>query len=406
MDVIPSRPFSRLSTVSSFFSSPFGGGIPSRISNKTGLNFSHPIRRPTSPQADALSIRSYPKSRWSSISLKSTKAGRHSMSSRKSDKSSQRYSTAVLPSMKEENENAEESDAITASRGAERQLMMEWIRQSLVDNDECQQGRRKAFSFERSLWQGSMGGATSYQHGETVTIGPPPPRRSLAPIPYDNFISSPRSTLFPTQSSFGRYDGPYPPLASSYERSTDLSPIPCLNPTGKSFGSTLPSSGTFKPDVVVSSGTAELKQSISQTRRSVGKFVPQLYLSREAISPSLWIDEKLLNQFEGSERSGETEVVTEKALISSFSAETIDESQAPEISPRSNEGSRLEQAVPEGKNNRASSSETSCARSSLSIVPLSPAPPSLLSQSSVTSSLMNDEAETRTGLAYRSAVTP
>lgn len=328
------------------------------------------------------------------------------MSSRKSDKSSQRYSTAVLPSMKEENENAEGSDAITASRGAERQLMMEWIRQSLVDNDECQQDRRKAFSFERSLCQGSMGGATSYQHGETVTIGPPPPRRSLAPIPYDNFISSPRSTLFPTQSSFGRYDGPYPPLASSYERSTDLSPIPCLNPTGKSFGSTLPSSGTFKPDAVVSSGTAALKQSISQTRRSVGKFVPQLYLSREAISPNLWIDEKLLNQFEGSERSGETEVVTEKALISSFSAETIDESLAPEISPRSNEGSRLEQAVPEGKNNRASSSETSCARSSLSIVPLSPAPPSLLSQSSVTSSLMNDEAETRMGLAYRSAVTP
>lgn len=325
MDVIPSRPFSHLSTVSSFFSSPFGGGIPSRISNKTGLNFSRPIRRPTSSQANVLSIRSYPKSRWSSISLKSTKAGRHFMSSRKSGKSSQRYSTTVLPSMKEENENTEGSDVITASGGAEQQLMMEWIRHSLVDNDERQQDRRKAFSFERSSWQGSMGRAASYQRGETVTIGPPPPRRSLAPIPYDIFISSPRSTLFPTQSSFGRYDGPYPPLASSYERSTELSPILCLNPTGKSFGSTLPRSDTFMPDVVVSLGT-ELKQSISQTRRSVGKFVPQLYLSREAISPSLWIDGKLLNQSDGSERSGETEVVTEKALISSFSAETIDES--------------------------------------------------------------------------------
>lgn len=344
MDVIPSRPFSRLSTVSSFFSSPFGGGIPSRISNKTGLNFSRPIRRLTSPQADVLSIRSYPKSRWSSISQKSTKAGRHSMSSRKSGKSSQRYSTTVLPSMKEENENTEGSDAITASRGAEQQLMMEWIRHSLVDNDERQQDGRKAFSFERSSWQGSMGGAASYQRGETVTIGPPPPRRSLAPISYDNFISSPRSTLFPTQSSFGRYDGPYPPLASSYERSTELSPILCLNPAGKSFGGTLPRSDTFKPDVVVSSGT-ELKQSISQTRRSVGKFVPQLYLSRDAISPRLWIDDKLLNQFEESERSGETEVVTEKALISSFSAETIDESRATEISSGSNEGSHLEQAV-------------------------------------------------------------
>lgn len=247
------------------------------------------------------------------------------MSSRKSGKSSQRYSTTVLTSMKEENENIEGSDVITASGGAEQQLMMEWIRHSLVDNDERQQDRRKAFSFERSSWQGSMGQAASYQRGETVTIGPPPPRRSLAPIPYDIFISSPRSTLFPTQSSFGRYDGPYPPLASSYERSTELSPILCLNSTGKSFGSTLPRSDTFMPDVVVSLGT-ELKQSISQTGRSVGKFVPQLYLSREAISPSLWIDGKLLNQSDGSERSGEKEVVTEKALISSFSAETIDES--------------------------------------------------------------------------------
>lgn len=404
MDVIPSRPFSRLSTVSSFFSSPFGGRIPSRISNKPGLNFSRPIRRPTSPQADALSIRSYPKSRWSSISLKSTKAGRHSVSSRKSGKSSQRYSTAVLPSLKEENENTEGSDAIAVSREVEQQLMTEWIRHSLVDNDERQQNKRKAFSLKRSSWQGSMGGTASYQHGETVTIGPPPPRRSLAPIPYDKFISSPRSTLFPTQSSFGRYDGPYPLVASSYERSTDLSPILCLNPAGKSFGSTLPRSDTFKPDVVVSSGD-EAQQSISQTRRSVGKFVPQLYLSREAISPSLWIADKLLNQFEGSERSGETEVVTEKALISSFSAETIGESLAPETFSGSNEGSPLKQAVSEGGNNRTPSSGTYCTRSSLSIVPLSPAPPSL-SVSSVTSSLMNDESETRIGLAYRSAVTP
>lgn len=326
------------------------------------------------------------------------------MSSRKSGKSSQRYLTAVLPSLKEENENTEGSDAIAVSREAEQQLMTEWIRHSLVDNDERQQNKRKAFSLKRSSWQGSMGGTASYQHGETVTIGPPPPRRSLAPIPYDKFISSPRSTLFPTQSSFGRYDGPYPLVASSYERSTDLSPILCLNPAGKSFGSTLPRSDTFKPDVVVSSGD-EAQQSISQTRRSVGKFVPQLYLSREAISPSLWIADKLLNQFEGSERSGETEVVTEKALISSFSAETIGESLAPETFSGSNEGSPLKQAVSEGGNNRTPSSGTYCTRSSLSIVPLSPAPPSL-SVSSVTSSLMNDESETRIGLAYRSAVTP
>lgn len=207
MDVIPFRPFSRLSTVSSFFSSPFGGGIPSRIPNKSGLNFSRPIRRPTSPQADVLLIQSYPKSRWSSISLKSTKAGRHSMSSRKSGKSSQRYSATVLPSMKEENVNTEGSDAIAASRGAEQQLMMEWIRHSLVDNDERQQDRQKPFSFERSSWQGSMGRAASYQRGETVTIGPPPPRRSLASIPYDIFISSPRL-----------YTAPYPVIFWSVRR--------------------------------------------------------------------------------------------------------------------------------------------------------------------------------------------
>lgn len=76
-----------------------------------------------------------------------------------------------------------------------------------------------------------------------------------------------------------------------------------------------------------------------------------------------------------------------------------------EISSGSNEGSHLEQAVSEGENNRTLSSGTYCTRSSLSIAPLSPAPPSLF-LGSVTSSLMNDEAETRMGLAYRSAVTP
>lgn len=402
MDIIPSRRFSRLSTVSSFFSSSFGGGIPTRISNKTGLNFSRPIKR-----ADALSIRSYPKSPRSSTSMKSTKTGRHSVSSRKSGKSSQRLSTSVLPSMREEDENTEKNDESMAPREPEEQLIMEWIRYSQVDDDEREQGKRRELPFQRSSWQLSMGGGTSYHREKTVAIGPPPPRRSLASTSHDNFVSSPRSTLCPTQSSFDRYDGPYPPVGSSYERSSDLSRTPCLTPAAAKSSESilhLPGSDTSKYDAGVLSDTKP-KRSMSRTRRSAGKFVPQLYLTREAITPRLWIDDELTNQFEGSKGSGETERVTEKALISSFSAETIDERQAPDMSSRSSEDSHLEQTISEGEHDRASSPGTYCTKSSLSVVPLSPAPPSL-SLSSVTSSLMEDAPEKKIGLAERSAVTP
>lgn len=403
MDIIPSRPLSRLSTVSSFFSSSFGGGIPSRISNKTGLNFSRPIKR-----TDALSIRSYPKSPRSNNSMKSTKTGRRSVSSRKSGKSSPRFSTSVLPSMKEDDENTEKSDESIASRGPEEQLTVEWFRHSQVDDEEREQGRRSEFSFQRSSWQHSMDWSTLHERGEILAIGPPPPRRSLASVSYDNFVSSPRSTLCPTQPSFDRYDGPYPPVGSFYKRSSDLLRTPCLTPAARSSESTLhlPGFDTPKYDGGISSDTKPKRSSMCQTRRSAGKFVPQLYLSREAITPRLWIYDGLINQTEDSKKSGEREKVTEKALISSFSVETIDEHQATDISSDGCGGSHLEQAMTKERQSDPRSSGTYCRRSSLSVVPLSPAPPSL-SLSSVTSSLMEDVApETKIGLAERSAVTP
>ncbi|WVQ85905.1 hypothetical protein IAT38_008073 [Cryptococcus sp. DSM 104549] len=362
---LPSRPASRLSVISSFFTS-FAAPQPTLISEKGsgGLNFSRPLRRPPLPsETDAASVRSHPKSPRSTKSSRKDK--RLSTRSGVSGKSVKRLSAFILPSMREADEPFDLPPVERQSpemKAAEERMAMEWIRQSQGDEvDEyagLSRGREGNLSlrvFERD--------PSSSRSGESSAVGLLPPRRPLAahtadpsppPIPahrLSSTFSQISSSGYFTNAAFGDsrpssslQDVQRTPVSAAYQplRGGGRTLFPASSPpagpraAAREFAPRVLDQGLLSPPLPGMAG------SMGQTRQSQGKHVPQLQLSREAITPSLWVDDDMLARFEDAVEGRETEkgvtglsvnvdggMEVEEGLVSAFSAPTTDTNRTP-----------------------------------------------------------------------------
>ncbi|WVO17381.1 hypothetical protein L204_105073 [Cryptococcus depauperatus] len=397
------RPPSMLSTISSFVTS-LGGAVPTRISEKSGLNFSRPLKRPPLPsETDTTSVRSYPKS---PKSVKTNGSKRISVVSRRSGKS-QRMSASVLPSMMEEDEGSEGNEN-RRQQGMDEPKIVEWIRHSQTDSVEESNGFQNTGRNKRSSAQMDRLSGLSYQSGKTLVIGPPPPKRP--PTAYTFEKTSSIASTYSSHSTFGSYSN-HSAAISPYESLVSTGNAPYPFPLGRmpiytplSYGVTRSHSNTkFSSPYLADDYFDE------GNRQSFRKAVPPLHLSQAATTPSLWVDDDLLARFEDAESNEGNGAHGHGGLASVFSAPTTttdDGSSSPKTpyneTAEDNDvpsGSSMDKGKPRGLPVTAPSSDTSVSPKQ-NISRTSP-----WSTSSAASS-MEDTTQARIGTAERSAVTP
>ncbi|WVQ70714.1 hypothetical protein IAR50_000236 [Cryptococcus sp. DSM 104548] len=294
IDVTSTRRQSRLSTISSFFASSFAGAVPSRIRSNGGLNFSRPLGPPLLPsEADSASLRSHPKS---PRSVKSSKTQHWSAGSRSSRRSNNRLSAFVLPSMREEDELLEDKQQSSTVVGIEGKRVMEWIRQCQFED-----GESLPLYMDNEISRGEC------SKGDTVVIeGPPPPKRptparlplKLHPVALPTSChSSSQVSKDSTKTDYNR-DTRYPSYSGT---SAAKSLYPLYLPLPSNSKTALSPIISEQSSPAIPSSPSPGHASISNHYRSIGKKVCQLYLCLEAITPTLWVGEDLLERFQDAE---------------------------------------------------------------------------------------------------------
>ncbi|WWD20664.1 hypothetical protein CI109_105140 [Kwoniella shandongensis] len=313
------RPPSRLSTISSFFtkfnnnqSSPFlhrqSLTQPERRSMFLGLsvgnmkNFSRPLGS-HSPAGGESILPS--KSSTSSRSRRSRNSSTTSKSPKRTSTGSaltKRVSAFILPSTREvamDDEDvpspplpqdgfqlaprirrSDEADEMDGRRG------MEWMRSIRVsegDNrDWTQQG-----------WNNTIASPTERTNEDSLGRGgprPPPPRPlTVLSQPPEEAMDNQHLATLRREPSQSRSDSSNKVVGSS-KQARQLSPLSTDSTldTSRQFGG-----GLLSP--IMPSPTSSMKKNLE----SRGKQVPQLSLSRQATTPSLWLDAELFARFDG-----------------------------------------------------------------------------------------------------------
>ncbi|ODO10602.1 hypothetical protein I350_01199 [Cryptococcus amylolentus CBS 6273] len=315
IDITSARRQSRLSTISSFFVSSLGGAVPSRISLNGGLNFSRPLRRrPASSEADGASVKSHPKS---PKSVKSSKTQRWSAGSRRSEKSGNRLSAFVLPSMQEEGEIVEEDKQPPTSTEAEEKRVMEWIRQSQFEDERDSLPRY----MDNEMSRGEYGRHDTVRGGPPPPSRPPPARLSRKSPPAALPITSPSSSQNAKSSSEEHSKSPYPSHPGTSTART-LYPFYLPIPSQSKVALSPNQSALSSPAIPPSTSSEEEGPASRHYHGTVGKHVPQLHLNAEAIASRLWVGDDLLARYEdfeshNSDKDGNGQVAALAATVDS-----------------------------------------------------------------------------------------
>ncbi|KAK8850483.1 hypothetical protein IAR55_004401 [Kwoniella newhampshirensis] len=372
-NTLPARPPSRLSTVSTFFSNALSP-LPTRRSIRdsigagrtkvfgtakgTGLNFSRPLRRiPLTPSQSGLMSMSASPSTIGSVddtgsTQRESKASIGPRSPRRTStgsKSNKRISPFILPSMREERERTvpAESDEspIVPRKGEETRVErngMEWMR-SFHPRADGEEQVNADWIFPDGVHPGPGTQSSTMFTGSVPSVsgGLRPPRRP----PRARVVDAPLATLRRSPSSASdvssRHDlhlqpgdgltGVRGPDATSLrgDETTNESVRTRSRAGRKSsrslYSPTLKPTTLSSPQMDATSSNRALtpsqtlnrgSNSMRRTLESKGIRVPELNLSREALTPSLWLDDDLLARFEGERGGGTT------GLVSQFSTTT------------------------------------------------------------------------------------